>query len=90
MSIHDYSPQRALEVLTMKIKERDQSLSHHVQTAINAGKDVSEREPATDRRPPRVYRKTVPFTHEEALRVALDALTAYFIGREENGDRLLF
>src|SRR6185437_3275807 len=26
-----------------------------------------------------VYRKTVPFTHEEALQIALDALQAYFV-----------
>lgn len=63
-----------------KLKERDEALAIHVQAAIDAGKDVSETEPAPDRRKKaRVYRKSVPFSHEEALQVALDALQAYFV-----------
>lgn len=63
-----------------KLRERDEDLAGQVQKAIDAGKDVSETEPATGRRnEARVYRKTVPFTHEEALHVALDALQSYFV-----------
>lgn len=80
MPAHQYSPRQALEVLMKKLGIKDQTLTAQVQAAIDAGKDVSETEPATDRRKKaRVYRKTVPFSHEEALEVALDALQAYFV-----------
>ena len=63
-----------------KLSARNEAFGAQVQEAIDAGKDVSETEPATDRRKKaRAYRRTVPFTHEEALRVALDALQAYFV-----------
>jgi hypothetical protein len=63
-----------------KLAAGSETLADHVQAAIDAGKDVSETEPAPDRRKKaRVYRKTVPFSHEEALQVALDALQAYFV-----------
>lgn len=55
-------------------------LAASVQAAIDTGKDVSESEPATDgRKKDRIYRKTVPFSHDEALQIALDALQAYFV-----------
>jgi hypothetical protein len=80
MPANQYTPQQALDVLMRKLRARDDVLADHVQAAIDAGKDVSETEPAPDRRKKaRVYRKTVPFSHEEALQVALDALQAYFV-----------
>src|SRR5690242_17055824 len=80
MSSHEYSPQQALDVLMRKLQARDETLAAQVQSAIDAGKDVTETERATDRRKKdRVYRKTVPFTHDEALQVALDALQANFV-----------
>lgn len=80
MPANQYTPQQALEALMQKLRARDEALALQVQAAIDAGKDVSETEPATDRRKKaRVYRKTVPFTHGEALQIALDALQAYFV-----------
>ena len=80
MPSHEYSPQQALEVLMRKLQASDEILAAQVQSAIDAGKDVTETERATDRRKKdRVYRKTVPFTHDEALQVALDALQANFV-----------
>ena len=80
MSEHSYTAQEALEVLLAKLRARDESLAAHVQAAIDVGKDVSDTEPATDKRKKaRVYRKAVAFTHEEALDVALDVLQAYFV-----------
>jgi len=80
MSAHQYSPRQALEVLTQKLRAQDEILAAHVQAAIDAGKDVSKAEPAKGkRRNVRVYRQTVPFTHQEALEVAFDALQAYFV-----------
>jgi len=80
MPRHEYSPQQALEVLMMKLRARDELLSDQIQAAIDVGKDVSETEPSTDRRKKdRVYRKTVRFSHEEALQIALSALQAYFV-----------
>lgn len=81
--MHQYTPQQALEILMRKLKARDETLAAQVQAAIDAGKDVAETEPPVDRRKKaRVYRKTVPFTHEEALQVALDALQAYFVEQQ--------
>lgn len=76
----EYTAEQALAVLMGKLEARDEELAAHVQEAIDAGKDVSETEPAVDRRKKaRVYRKTVPFSHEEAIQIALNALQAYFI-----------
>jgi hypothetical protein len=80
MPPNQYTPQQALDLLLKKLAARDESLASQVQAALDAGKDVSETEPSIDRRKKaRVYRKTVPFTHEEALQIALDALQAYFV-----------
>lgn len=63
-----------------KLRNRDAMLADHVQEAIDEGKDVSETEISRDRRQkPRTYRKTVPFTHDEALLVAIQVLEAHFI-----------
>ena len=80
MPDHQYSPQEALETLMRKINERSKELAIKIQEAIDAGKDVSEVEWSIDRRKKaHEYRKAVPFTHEEALQIALDALQAYFV-----------
>jgi len=63
-----------------KLKGRDAILADHVQDAIDEGKDISETEISRDRRQkPHTYRKTVPFTHDEALLVAIQVLEAHFI-----------
>jgi hypothetical protein len=63
-----------------KLRARDSVLAEHIQSAIDGGKDVEETESLVRRRKKaRVYRKTVRFTDEEALRVAVDALQVYFI-----------
>jgi hypothetical protein len=80
MSKHEYTAGQALELLLGKLNERDETLAAHVRSAIDAGKDVKQRAPVRGRRrKQRVYRKAVPFTEEEALGVALDALQAYFV-----------
>jgi hypothetical protein len=80
MSDHSYTAQQALEVLMKKLRERDETLAAHVQAAIDIGKDVSESLPATrSRKKTHIFRKTVAFTHEEALQVAMNALQAYFV-----------
>ncbi len=80
MPEHQYNAEQALEMLLGKLRSRSESLAAEIQAAIDVGKDVSETEPSSDRRKKaRVYRKTVPFTREEALQVALDALRANFV-----------
>ena len=80
MPENDYTPAKALKVLMSKLRSRDQSLASRIQSAIDVGKDVSEiTTSAKNRKKRREYRKTVPFTDEEALRVAVDALQAYFV-----------
>jgi len=80
MSSHEYTPQQALELLIRKINEHDSQLATRVQEVFDAGKDVEEIEPSRGRsRKPRSYRKSVPYSYEEALRVAVGALEAYSI-----------
>jgi len=80
MPDHQYDAEQALETLMRKLRARNESLATHIQAAIDVGKDVTETEPSQDgRRKARVYRKAVPFTRGEALKVALDALQAYFV-----------
>lgn len=77
---HQYNAEQALELLMRKLRVRDDILASQIQAAIDAGKDIRESEPSPDgRKRPRVYRKTVPFTHTEALEVALNALQAHFV-----------
>jgi hypothetical protein len=67
-------------VLLRKLGERDATLQTIVRTAIDTGKDIAVTEPPrSSRGKARVYRQTAPFTHEEALQVALNALRAYFV-----------
>jgi hypothetical protein len=78
MAPNDYSPRQALELLMRKLHERDQALARQVQSAIDMGKDVEETE-RTGRGKQRVYRRTVRFSDEEALKMAIDALQACFV-----------
>lgn len=67
-------------MLLEKLRNRDQTLAKQIQEAIDAGKDVREKEPSQgNRKKARMYRKKVPYSREEALKVALDALQAYFV-----------
>ncbi len=80
MPNHEYTPDEALSVLLRKLTDRDEMLGATIQTAIDAGRDVLETVPmAYGRKKPRSYRKTIPFTHEEALHAAIEVLRAYFI-----------
>jgi hypothetical protein len=80
MPDHQYDAEQALETLMRRLRAKDDSLATHIQAAIDVGKDVTETEPSQDgRKKARVYRKAVPFTRGEALKVALDALQAYFV-----------
>lgn len=80
MSAHDYSPEQAFELLMRKLAARDEDLAARVQAVVDEGKDVEETETVgSRRRRTRVYRKTVPYSYDEALRAALKALEAYFI-----------
>lgn len=81
MSNHDYTPEQALQTLLRKVRERDETLAERIRIAIDAGKDIRETERPRGRRQRalRTYRRKVPYTHEEALAVALDVLQAHFI-----------
>jgi hypothetical protein len=78
VSKHEYTAEEALDTLLSKLRERDLSLEVAVRSAIDLGKDIAEVQ-RLGRKRVRRYRKTVPFTHEEALHVALDVLQAYFV-----------
>jgi hypothetical protein len=80
MAIHSYEPQDALNLLLRKLREEDESLAERVEAAIDVGKDVSDTEPLAGKvRRSRIYRKAVPYTHQEALAVALDVLQSFFV-----------
>jgi hypothetical protein len=78
VSNHDYTPEQALDTLLTKLREKDLSLEAAVRSAIDLGKDVTEVQ-RLGRKRVRRYRKTVPFTHEEALHISLEVLHAYFV-----------
>ena len=79
MASHEYSPRHALELLLRKVRERDPDLAIGLEAVIDAGTDVVEREPLRTAERPREYRKTVRFSDEEALDIALLALRAHFV-----------
>ena len=79
MASHEYSPRHALELLLWKVRERDPDLAIGLEAVIDAGKDVVERETLHTADRPREYRKTVRFSDEEALDIALQALRAHFV-----------
>jgi len=78
---HEYNPQEALDLLIRKLNDADQQLAAHVRAAVNAGTDVQEiQQPrGRDANKPRSYRRTVPYSPEQALQVAVDALRAHFV-----------
>ena len=60
-----------------KLTERAPELAARIQTAMDEGKDIDEAEVVKGRgkkKRRREYRNTVPYTDEEALKVALKAL----------------
>src|SRR5436853_4341160 len=80
MSVHDYTPELALETLLRKVRGKDGTLAERIRSAIDAGKDINETETPKNRwQRPRVYRRKVAYSHEEALVITLDVLQAHFI-----------
>jgi hypothetical protein len=77
----DYTPEVALRSLMAKLTQRDSVLAERIQAAMDEGKDIDETELVGTKRKKRrrVYRKAVAYTDKEALKVALNALQAYFI-----------
>lgn len=79
MPVHEYNSQEALEFLMGELRSRDEELASEVQEAIDAGKDVTATEPVPGRRKEHAYRRTVAYSTEEALQIAMDALQACFV-----------
>lgn len=80
MSAHDYTPHEALDTLMRSLRARNSELAAQIQAVVDAGKDVQETEPSRGRRKrSRSYRKTQPYSYEEALQAALGALRSYFV-----------
>ena len=81
--MNTYRPNEALELLMRKLQDRDTILFTLVRDAINAGKEdtlpVDSRIIHSQADKPHEYRKIVPFSAEESLRVALDVLQAFLI-----------
>lgn len=75
MASHEYSPRHALALLLKKVRDRDPDLAIGLEAVIDTGKDVF----LPTAKEPREYRKTVQFSDEEALEVALLALRAHFV-----------
>ena len=75
MASHEYNPRDALELLLRKVRERDPDLAIGLESVIDAGKDIF----LPTAKEPREYRKTVQFSDEEALDIALLALRAHFV-----------
>ena len=94
---HEYSPERALEILTEMIDERDSMLADDIRRAIAAGIDdhtteialhASDEEPfelqrSTEGRKRLPERSRRPYSPEEALNVALDVLRVYFVDQPQ-------
>jgi hypothetical protein len=79
MAPHEYNAREALDLLMHKLNEHDEQLARQIQSAIDVGKDVEERERFGRRTKSRVYRRAVRFSDEEALDVAIAALQACFV-----------
>jgi hypothetical protein len=78
MPRHGYNAEDALKLLLRKVGQIDRDLAVQLHAAINEGKDIRETEYLAANRV-RTYRRKLPYTHEEALQVALQVLNAYFI-----------
>jgi hypothetical protein len=80
MATNGVTAREALAILLQKLHDADPALEERVRAAIDAGHDVEEQQqPATRRRRPRVYRRTVRLTDSQALEAAVDVLKAYFV-----------
>jgi hypothetical protein len=75
MSRHDYSAQDALSLLIQRVVEFDEKLAAEITEAVNAGK-----EDTTGRRKRKTDGRIIePYTSEEAVKVALGVIKAYFV-----------
>jgi len=81
MARHDYTPEQALELVISRLAQADGDLAREVREAVNAGTDVLETEHLHTRGKSnvRTYRRTAPYSPQQALQVALQALRAHFI-----------
>ena len=85
MPSHEYTARDALELLLQRIESASPELALRIQLAVDEGKDISMEgeEPVGPRRgrkrKKRYYRKNVPLTDEEALKVALEVLKSHLI-----------
>lgn len=75
---HEYTPEEALRRLIEKLTRRDQELAAEVTIAVNSGKDIQETE-RRGKKTLRFYRRRVSYSPDEALKVALDVLSAHFV-----------
>jgi hypothetical protein len=75
---HEYTSEQALRLLIEKLTTRDPELAAEVAMAVNSGKDIQETE-RRGKKTLRFYRHTVPYSPDEALKVALDVLRAHFV-----------
>lgn len=85
MPLHEYTAEQALALLVRKLEPVAPVLSARVQEAVNAGSEMQAEEDSQGRsrrgRKPKkhVYRKTVPYTAEEAVAVAVGVLKAHLV-----------
>ena len=81
--MNDYTPKDALKILLTKLEAASPILFQRITEAINAGKDEFIEEPLEfgerPKRKLRYYRKHMPYTDAEALKVSLDVLEAHLI-----------
>jgi hypothetical protein len=79
--MHDYSPKEALDLVLNNIQTKSPQLYERMKLAIDAGKDVEIEEPqyGSGKKKPHIYRKNVPYSDEEALRIALTVLESHLI-----------
>lgn len=80
MPQNEYTPEHALEALLSRVKERDEQLAINIKHAIDSGTDIEETPVIQGKKSKaKTYRRSVPYTHKEALFVAIEALQAYFV-----------
>lgn len=75
----DYTPEEALKILMARVRNADADLADEVQAAIDQGRDIQLEDFPGGRKNARSYRKTVPYSPEDALQVALNSLNAHFV-----------
>jgi hypothetical protein len=92
MSTHDYTPDQALELLIQRVNDKNPTLAVEVRAAVNAGRDIQATEQVRKRggkMKSLSFRRTVPFSTEQALEVALEALKAHFVEQPLFGNSVL-